>query len=124
MADNKTILFIEDELAVVDVFKEAFNQRGFEVVSAKDGQDGLDLLKKVKPTIILLDLILPRMHGFEFLEKVKSDSDLKNIPVLILSNLGGELNITKAKDLGAKDYLVKTELKLNQAVEKIIQYLQ
>ncbi len=123
MADTKKILFIEDEKEVVEAFAERFKQHNVEVISAGDGQEGLKLAEEQKPDLILLDLILPKMHGFEFLEKLRSDESLKDTPVIVLSNLGGELNVTKAKDLGVKDYLVKTETKVDQTVEKIVNQL-
>ena len=85
------------------------------------------MVERLKPTIILLDLLLPKIDGFEILRVVKADPALKNIPVIVLSNLGDETDIKKAKDLGAQDYFVKADTKLeilSEKVKKVIASLQ
>src|SRR3989344_3469619 len=115
----KTILFIEDESAIQKTFGEIFQQEGYETISALDGEIGLRLAKMKKPDLILLDLILPKMNGFEVLKKLKEEEETKNIPVIVLTNLEGMEDIDKALELGATTYLVKAQYSLDEVVEKI-----
>ena len=91
----------------------------FEVLPAKDGEGGLQLIRKEKPDLVLLDLVLPKMHGFEVLKSLKNDKNTEAIPVIILSNLGQFSDVKKGLDLGAKDYYVKASTDLSELSEKI-----
>jgi len=115
----KTILFIEDESALQKTFGEILKQEGYEMISALDGEVGLRLAKDKKPDLILLDLILPRIHGFEVLKKLKEDKETKEIPIIVLTNLEGISDVDKAIELGATTYLVKAQYTLEEVVEKI-----
>lgn len=115
----KKILFIEDESALQKTIEEALKQENFKVVKALDGEIGLGLAKKELPDLILLDLILPKMDGFEVLKKLKEDAATKGIPVIILTNLEGTQDIEKALSLGATTYLVKANYDLEEVVRKI-----
>jgi len=116
---GKTILFIEDESVLQKTFGEILKQEGYEVISALDGEIGLRLAKEKKPDLILLDLILPKIHGFDVLKKIKEDKEIQEIPVIILTNLEGIGDVDKALELGATTYLVKTQYTLEEVVEKI-----
>ena len=115
----KTILFIEDESALQKSFSDILTQEGYEIISALDGEIGLNLAKSKKPDLILLDLILPKMNGFDVLRKLKEDQITKNIPVIVLTNLEGVEDVDKAIQLGAKTYLVKAQYQLEDVLEKI-----
>lgn len=115
----KTILFIEDESALQKTFSEVLNQEGYKVISALDGELGLRMAKEEKPDLILLDLILPKVHGFEVLKGLKGDETTKEIPVIVLTNLEGIGDVEKALELGAKTYLVKATYSLEEVIEKI-----
>jgi len=115
----KTILFIEDESALQKTFGEILKQEGYEMIPALDGEVGLRLAKDKKPDLILLDLILPRIHGFDVLKKLKEDKETKEIPIIILTNLEGISDVDKAIELGATTYLVKAQYTLEEVVEKI-----
>lgn len=115
----KKILFIEDESALQKTFGEVLSQAGYEVISAIDGEIGLALAKEKKPDLILLDLILPKLHGLEVLKGLKGSEETKDIPVIILTNLEGMAEIEKAIELGAKGYLVKAQYGLGEIVEKV-----
>ena len=115
----KTILFIEDESALQKTFGDILKDEGYEMVSALDGGVGLRLAKEKKPDLILLDLILPKVHGFDVLKKLKEDKETKNIPVIVLTNLEGIEDVDKAIELGATTYLVKAQYSLEELVEKI-----
>ncbi len=116
---SKTILFIEDESSLQKTFGEILKQEGYEVASALDGETGLRLVKEKKPDLILLDLILPKMNGFDVLKKIKEDPEIKEIPVIVLTNLEGVADVDKAIELGATTYLVKAQYSLEEVVEKI-----
>jgi DNA-binding response OmpR family regulator len=115
----KTILFIEDEPALQKTLGDTLRQGGYNVISALDGKSGLDLAKSKKPDLILLDLVLPRLNGFDVLRSLKSDISTKNIPVIILTNLENIEDVDKAVELGAKAYLVKTQYSLQEVFKKI-----
>ncbi len=115
----KTILFIEDESALQKTFGEILSQEGYKMISALDGEVGLRLAKTEKPDLILLDLILPKVHGFEVLKKLKEDPETKEIPIIVLTNLEGIGDVDKAIELGATTYLVKAQYSLEEIVEKI-----
>ncbi|MCD6402658.1 response regulator [bacterium] len=115
----KKILFIEDESALQKTFGEILSQEGFKMISALDGETGLNLAKKEKPDLILLDLILPKLHGFEVLKRLKGDSETKEIPIIVLTNLEEIADVEKAIELGATTYLVKANYSLEEVVQKI-----
>lgn len=89
------------------------------MISALDGETGLKLAKSQKPDLILLDLVLPKIHGFEVLKKLKEDKETKGIPVIVLTNLEGVGDVDKVLGLGATTYLVKAQYSLEEVVEKI-----
>jgi len=120
----KKILFVEDEMALQKTFKDILSEEGYEMLSAFDGEIGLRLSKEKKPDLILLDLILPKIDGFEFLEKLKADPETKDIPVIILTNLERTEDIERALELGATTYLVKANYTLKEVVEKVKKALQ
>ncbi|QQG45669.1 MAG: response regulator [Candidatus Sungiibacteriota bacterium] len=117
------ILFIEDESALQRAATKVLNEEGYSVLSALNGEDGLEMAKREKPDLILLDLILPKLDGFAVLEALKQDDTTKKIPVMILSNLEGGGDVEQALELGAKTYLVKANYRLEEVVEKIKQVL-
>lgn len=121
MAQNnsKKIAIIEDERILLKALKTELSSEGFEVISATDGETGIELIKKEKPDLLLLDLVLPRIDGFEVLKRIKKDSKVKDVPVLILSNLGQDENIERGMKLGAVDYFVKASTDLATIAEKI-----
>lgn len=118
-----TILFIEDESALHKTFAEILKKEGHKMISALNGEIGLNLAIKEKPDLILLDLILPKMDGFEVLEKLLTNPETKNIPVIILTNLERTEDIDKALELGAKTYLVKAHYTIRDILEKINQVI-
>ncbi len=116
---KKKILIIEDDRSLQNALVEIVSQEGFESESALDGEEGLSKIKTFKPDLILLDIILPKKDGFEVLSEIKKDESAKDIPVLILTNLEEVDNIQKALDLGATNYMVKSDFSLKDVVGKI-----
>ncbi len=117
----KTILFIEDESTLQKTLGEVLMRENFKVANALNGQAGLELALKIKPDLILLDLILPKMDGFEVLERLKKNPETKDIPVIILTNLERTEDVDKALELGATTYLVKANYDLKEVIEKVKQ---
>jgi len=115
----KKILFIEDESALQKTFGDILKNKGHGVLKALDGESGLRSAQGERPDLILLDLILPKMDGFEVLKELKENEETKNIPVIILTNLEETEDIQKALELGATTYLVKSSYTLEEVVNKI-----
>jgi len=120
----KRILFIEDEAALQKTFGDILKSEGFEVISALNGETGLNLAKKENPDLILLDLILPKIHGLDVLKEIKQNENTKNIPVIVLTNIESIDKIDKALELGAMTYLVKSDYSLEDVIAKIKKALE
>lgn len=115
----KRILFIEDEAVLQKTFGKTLGLHGYEMISALNGEVGLNLAKTKKPDLILLDLILPKTNGFDVLKQLKEDEETKEIPIIVLTNLEGIGDVDKAIELGATTYLIKAQYSLAEVVEKI-----
>ena len=119
----KKILIAEDENILLNVLKDRFEAEGWEVTTAKDGVEAMGAInKEPKLDLVLLDLLMPKKDGFEVLKEVRDNPELKNLPIIVLSNLGGDEDIKKALALGAKDYFVKTQHPMSEIVEKAKKY--
>ena len=116
---NEKILIIEDESALQKTLGELFKREGYTIFNALNGEIGLSSAKKEKPDLILLDLILPKMNGFEVLESLKTEEETKNIPVIILTNLERNEDVDKALGLGATTYLIKANYDIKDVLEKV-----
>ena len=121
---EKVILFVEDEAALQKVFTDALTKDGFQVISALDGEVGVELAQAKKPDLILLDLILPKKDGFAVLEELKNNPNTAQIPVIVLTNLEGSSDVERAISMGAASYLVKANYKLDEVVAKIKEILE
>ena len=120
MADKKEkILLVEDDAMIVDMYKTSLEKEGYEVISTDRGSEVLDLAKKHKPNIILLDIILPEIDGFSILRELKASKTSKKIPVLMLTNLGQESDQGKGKEMGADGYFVKSQHTPNDILIKV-----
>lgn len=113
------ILIVEDDVFLADLYKTKFALEGFKVITAYDGEKGLEAIKKNIPDIVLLDLVLPKLSGFEVLKAAKADAATKNIPVILLTNLSQKSDIETGIKLGANDYLIKAHFMPSEVVEKI-----
>lgn len=115
----KKILLIEDDRFLRELMSKKLLSLNYEVETAADGESGLAKIKEVKPDVVLLDLILPGMNGFEVLEKSKADPETASIPIVILSNLGQTEDVEKGLKLGAVDFLVKAHFTPQEIVNKL-----
>lgn len=119
MGKSKTILLIEDEEILVDLYKMKFDHEGFEVITAMDGEEGLEAARKHHPDLILLDIVMPGLNGYQVLKELKKDPATKNIKVYILSNLGQVQEINQGLSDGADGYLIKANVTPSQLVEQV-----
>lgn len=117
------ILFIEDEAALQKTVGDSLIRLGWQVISALDGEIGLRLVYQEKPDLILLDLVLPRIHGIDVLKKIKGDETIQKIPVVILTNNEDVKSVQEALELGATTYLIKANYELPQLLDKIKSFL-
>ena len=119
MAKKIKILLIEDDPFLLSMYATKFELEGFEIVSAEDGEKALKTASKEKPDIILLDVLLPKMDGFEVLKELKINAETKAAPVILLTNLSQRDDVEKGLALGAVDYLIKAHFMPTEVVEKI-----
>ncbi len=113
------ILFVEDEPALQKTLGSALQEKGYEILPALNGEDGLRLARTEKPDLILLDLVLPKLSGFEVLETLKKEEATRNIPVIVLTQLEAAEDVEKVLSLGATTYLVKANYTLQEVIEKV-----
>lgn len=124
MPTNKKVLIIEDEPAILYALKKNLAEAGYNVLAAEDGEKGLNLMKTEKPDVILLDIILPKINGFDILEIAKRHEETKNIPIVVLTNLNDNDSIAKSAALGAAGHLIKIENQPKDVLEKITMILE
>jgi CheY-like chemotaxis protein len=117
--NTKTILLADDEQFIAVAYKDGLERAGYKVVVASDGQEALNLASSIKPDLILLDLIMPKINGFEVLQALKSDEQLKNIPVMVLTNLSQSSDEAEARSYGIIDFMVKADVSLKDLLTKI-----
>ncbi len=121
---KKTILIVEDDEILMRAMYLLFHKGEYTIASAGDGETALRMTERLKPDLVLLDLLMPKMNGFDYLRDMKANPQLKNIPVIVLSNLGDKDDIEKAKALGAGDYFIKSNTDLSALFEKVKTKLQ
>ncbi len=120
MATKKpVILLIEDDTMISTMYQTKFSMEGQAIEVAMDGQTGLQKVLSLKPAVVLLDVILPKMDGFSVLSEMKKNPETKKIPVILLTNLGQDEDVKKGKDLGADDYFVKSNHTPAEIVERV-----
>lgn len=119
MIPLKRILIIEDDTFLGDVLEHKLKAEGFEVRLCRDGAEGLKDMREMVPDLVLLDIILPTMNGYEILEAKQMDSRIDKVPVIVISNSGQPVEISRALALGVKDYLVKAQLDPDEVVTKV-----
>jgi len=113
------LLIVEDDEVLLRALYLLFHKSGFTIASATDGESALKMAERLNPNLILLDLLLPKINGFDVLKDLKANPTLKDIPVIVLSNLGDNSDIERAKNLGASDYFVKANTNLSDLENKI-----
>lgn len=117
------ILIVEDEEFLARALKDNLETEGYGIAVAANAEEAMESVRKSPPDLILLDLLMPKMSGFFVLEEVKKSEEWKLIPVIVLSNLGGDADIKKAMELGADDYFVKSQHPIEEVIDEIKKYL-
>jgi DNA-binding response OmpR family regulator len=117
--EPKKIMIIEDDHFLSSLMKARLEKEGFTVTQAFDGEEAMQLLKQDLPSLIVLDLIMPKVTGFEVLQMISITPQLDKVPVVILSNLAQDSDIQKAQELGAKEYFVKVKVSIDDLVARI-----
>ncbi len=125
MSDDTLILVVEDDPILKNLLGHTFSGK-YKVFFASNGKEALKILKDDTPSLILLDLMMPDMDGFTFMEHIRAHPEISrhNVPIIVVSNLGQQQDIERAKSLGAKDYLVKAEVSVDEIVGKIQEVLE
>ncbi|MDD5145413.1 MAG: response regulator [Candidatus Pacebacteria bacterium] len=119
----KKILLIEDEEIMVNLLQKKLAKEGYNISVARDGEEGLEKMRESAPDLVLLDIIMPKKGGFEVMAEMISDEKLKEIPVIVISNSGQPVELDKAKKLGARDWLIKTEFDPQEIIEKVLKQI-
>lgn len=122
--NKKAILLIEDNPLLTGLYSAGFKKKGYEVVVVHNGEDGLTAIGKEKPDIVVLDLFMPGMTGFDVLEKLRENPETKDTKVVVLTVSVKEEDKSRAKSLGVLDYLVKHELHLDEIINRVLSHLQ
>ena len=115
----KTILIVEDEEVLASFLKRKLSRRGYRSIVAADRKEGLKKIKEIRPDLILLDIVMPKMDGFEVMEAKQKIEAIKDIPIIIISNSGQPVEISRAQKLGAKDWIIKTNFNPEEVVGKV-----
>ena len=117
-------MIVEDDNFLAEIYQKKFELEGFKVSVASNGEKALVDIKKKMPDLVLLDVLLPKLDGFSVLEKLKADAAVKDIPVILLTNLGQQDDVQRGLDRGAADYLIKTHFKPSEVVDKVKKVLE
>lgn len=115
----KKILILEDEEIILDLLSKKLLQEGYEVKTARNGKEGMLMMEKEIPDLVLTDVIMPEKNGFDVISEMKQSEALKNVPIIIISNSGQPVEIDKAKALGVSDWVIKTEFDPNEIIQKV-----
>lgn len=118
------ILIIEDEEFLVQALKDNLGAEVSTIDVAVNGEEALERIRANRPNLILLDLLMPKQDGFYVLEEVKKNPEWRSIPIIVLSNLGGDAEIKRALDLGADDYFVKSQYPIEDVIKRVKEYLE
>lgn len=119
MSHNTHLLLVEDDTFLASIYRTKFEQEGFKVSVAENGEDGLEAARKKKPEVILLDILLPHLDGFQVLAELKKDKSTNPVPVILLTNLGQKEDVDKGLALGAAAYLIKAHCRPSETVLQV-----
>lgn len=117
---GKTILIAEDDKFLSNIYRIKFSSKGFDVSLATDGIQAMEMIQKKKPDIILLDLLMPKKDGFQVLSELKKNPVWKEIPVVVASNLGQSEDVKKALAMGANNYFIKSNVRIDEVVDTVL----
>jgi len=121
---KKSVLIVEDDALLQSVLKAGFEKAGMRVFGASNVEEATKSIRDNAPSLVLLDILLPGQDGFSLLRNMKRDASTRNIPVIIISNLGSSADVSKGKELGAADYFIKAKVSLDDLIANIKGYLK
>ena len=122
-AKVKKVLIIEDEVILLDLLSKKLSREGYEVKTTQNGKEGMLMMEKEVPDLVLTDIIMPEKDGFTVIAEMKQNELLRNVPIIIISNSGQPVDLDKARSLGVSDWLIKTEFDPQEVIEKVKQIL-
>jgi len=117
------ILIVEDEGIIIDLLQKKLEKEGYDVEVARDGEEGLKKIKEIWPDLVLLDIEMPKISGLGVMEEINKTPALKRIPVIVMSEAGDSFELKRARELGAKDWIIKIEFDLPQIINKVVQQI-
>lgn len=120
---TKQILLVEDEEVLADLLERKLREEGYEVRVAEDGEVGLRKMREIKPDLVLLDIVMPKLGGFEVMEQVRADENISDVPIMIISNSGQPVELDRAKELEAIDWLIKTDFDPQEVIDKVKKHI-
>lgn len=120
---DKKIVIIEDEDILGKIITSKLQAESYQVTLATDGEQGINKIKEIVPDLILLDMVMPKKNGYEVLRDIKADNNIKNIPIIVISNSGQQSEIERVVDLGVQDYIIKAQFSPEEVLEKVRKYL-
>ncbi|HLB95683.1 MAG TPA: response regulator [Patescibacteria group bacterium] len=119
MAQGKTILLVDDDLTLLEMYEDRLKAEGYDITRATNGEEALQKLRETKPALVILDIMMPKVNGFDVLKNIRADQEFKNIPVIVLTALIQDVDRAQGKKLGATDYIVKSETMPGEVIAKI-----
>jgi len=114
---------MEDEEIIIGLLQKKLDKEGYEISVARDGEEGLNMIKEIWPDLILLDINMPKMEGFRVMEEINKNPTLQRIPIIVMFDSPDSVDLKRAQALGAKDWFVKTELNLQQILNKVVEQI-
>ena len=123
-SNGHLMLIVEDETPLLRALMEKFGHHGFRVLTAENGEKGLNLANQEHPEVILLDIVMPKMDGIMVLKKLRADDKTKDIPIILLTNLYDNEKLAEAAQYGVYDYLIKSDWKIEDVVKKVKEKLR
>lgn len=117
--ERNTVLLVEDEPLLGNLLRQRLEREQFKVILARDGEEALRILRETRPDLVLLDIILPKISGFELMEMMQNDPQIARPPIVIISNLGQDSDITKGESLGAISYFIKAKVSIEDLVSEV-----
>ena len=116
---GKKVLIVEDDVFLVKAYEAKLRKDGLELMVVNDGDQAMEAMGSFQPDLVLLDLVMPRKDGFAFLEEIKQHPEYKDVPILVSSNLGQKTDIDRVLAMGVAGYIVKTDLTIDELVDRI-----
>lgn len=117
--EGKIILLVDDDLTLLEMYEDRLRAEGFEIVQATNGEEALKKAREKKPDLIILDIMMPKVNGFDVLKNLRADEEYRNIPIIVLTALIQDVDRVQGKKLGATDYIVKSETMPGEVIAKI-----